>query len=527
MAIEENEPRDRETWSNVARLWYNKSVDKNSTVGRLYHHLGVLARPYPLEQLSLYMRALTSITPFEGARASIMILFNPILQDKDTAHPRPLSFETVLILAHGILFISQPSDSPAPLDKALEELENGVLLEKYISRDPSTKARSGLEKTGVYAAVSNIAALFGTPKQGNSKSRFRLAYENAQSVKEKPTESNLDDSGNLPLSTGPPDSKVDDIDLSEFEASTKFISKSSRLAFTILAMFLKRTQNQSVYPLFHVYLTFIWSLVTVQQAWSPVVNETVWKIIEKDIPWVAICSFLNTLLVEPEALTAKVWAEDFPKDEENGRPLQEDFMMRGQFYTLWYFPLKWFTDVVIDHDERILDPPSMVRARRVRLLWLGNRIAEVSFTTTVVNSTHALQADLWIRYNKETKSFEITDHVKEILNAEATLQPEPNDRDSTIWDVATDPAITQYTPSECSTMPRCLTPSLTVGTTSNAPSESHDDGVAPRTGGSTTGQNKARTAEFIRNNAVCLPLDRLQSQRMTGNVYTTGREGWV
>ena len=35
MAIEDDEPKDREVWSNVARFWYNKAADKSPNIKRL------------------------------------------------------------------------------------------------------------------------------------------------------------------------------------------------------------------------------------------------------------------------------------------------------------------------------------------------------------------------------------------------------------------------------------------------------------------------------------------------------------
>ncbi|KAK3169312.1 hypothetical protein OEA41_008695 [Lepraria neglecta] len=377
MAIEDDEAELRETWSNVARFWYSIAADKHPTVGRLYHHLAILARPYSLEQLSLYTRSLTCIAHFESARVSIMTLFNPSLRGKP-----PSSFEPALIELHAILFTSQSSNSFARFDDALEKLENGGLLKKYISRAPSR-----LKEKLVHAAVSNIAALFeyGTPQENSS---LCLAYQQAQTVKEEPTEGSVDDSEILPSSTGSPKSEVDDTGSSEPGASVAFISYASRLASAILAISLERAQNENVHPSLNVYLTFIWSLIIVQQAWSPVEEEKVWKIIENDIPWLAICSFLNTLLAKlkamaedspklVEAMTVRVWAENFP---ETGRPLQEDFIMRGQRYTGNYFPDTWFQDAVNDDDE------PMVQARWQRLLWLGIRIAS---------------AKRWIRYDME------------------------------------------------------------------------------------------------------------------------------
>ncbi|KAL2049573.1 hypothetical protein ABVK25_010152 [Lepraria finkii] len=173
-------------------------------------------------------------------------------------------------------------------------------------------------------------------------------------------------------------------------------------------------------------------------------NETVWKIIEKDIPWGAVCSFLNTLLADPEAMTARVWAEDFPKQH---KPLLEDFVMRGQLYTWRYFPPIWFTDAIIDDDERMLDSPLTVRARKERLLWLGNRIAS---------------ADRWIYYDVETKSFRVC--LNESFNTDVKSQPQ------------SDVEFAQHTES-MSDDASCLTPE----TASNASSEWHD-GIARSTG---------------------------------------------
>lgn len=96
MAIEDEDLGDREVWSNVARFWYSKAADKSPNIGRLYHHLAILARPYTLQQLSYYTRSLTCVTPFESAKASMMTLFTPILNGKESAYHRSSSFESVL-----------------------------------------------------------------------------------------------------------------------------------------------------------------------------------------------------------------------------------------------------------------------------------------------------------------------------------------------------------------------------------------------------------------------------------------------
>src|SRR5277367_6623063 len=88
MAIEEADLRDREVWSCVARMWYNKAADKSPNVGRIQHHLAVLARPNVVQQLFYYSKALVCVTPFQNARESIMLLFNPFLEGSEIASQR-------------------------------------------------------------------------------------------------------------------------------------------------------------------------------------------------------------------------------------------------------------------------------------------------------------------------------------------------------------------------------------------------------------------------------------------------------
>lgn len=75
MAIEDDDIRDREVWTGVSRFWYSKAADKSPTVGRLSHHLAILARPNALQQLFYYTRSLTCVHPFQSARESILTLF--------------------------------------------------------------------------------------------------------------------------------------------------------------------------------------------------------------------------------------------------------------------------------------------------------------------------------------------------------------------------------------------------------------------------------------------------------------------
>ncbi len=105
MAIEEADLRDREVWSGVTRMWYNKAADKSPNVGRIQHHLAVLGQPNIVQQLFYYSKALVSVVPFPNTRDSVMLLFNPFLEESEIATQRYSLVESTLFKAHGILFI--------------------------------------------------------------------------------------------------------------------------------------------------------------------------------------------------------------------------------------------------------------------------------------------------------------------------------------------------------------------------------------------------------------------------------------
>ncbi len=388
MAIEDDEPRDREVWSNVAKFWYHKASDKGPSVGRLYHHLATLARPYTLEQLSLYMRSLTCMNPFESAKDSIMTLFNPVLLNKDATPRRPASFEIVFIRAHAIFFTSKPMDSSKLFKTTVNELEKDDLFHEFIIR-----VGARFKEIGAYAAISNIAALFDYryAKDEPSRSRLRLAFEDTQMIKEEGERSVAAKSSepvSLPPSTGPPNPGSNNPLTSGTNDSVISISQPSRLASVTLEICLRRPTDSNVYPLVHVYLGFLWSLIIVLQTCKYFEQDTVLKTIERDIPWTSVCVFLNTLAVDPQVMTSRVSRDEFPRPtKEKGRPLPEDFIMRGQLYTQLYFVANWFTACKADDDERSHDLPSIAQPRKERILWLGLRIASVCLTTMVLKAS--------------------------------------------------------------------------------------------------------------------------------------------
>lgn len=82
MAIEDDDLRDREIWTGVARHWYSTASHKSHETGRLYQHLGILARPSSVSQL-FYYKSLCVDSPVISARESVLALFDPVINNDD------------------------------------------------------------------------------------------------------------------------------------------------------------------------------------------------------------------------------------------------------------------------------------------------------------------------------------------------------------------------------------------------------------------------------------------------------------
>lgn len=113
MAIEDGNLRDREAWSGVARFWYSKAAEQSPDVGRIYHHLTILARPNALQQLSFYVRSLNSANIFEHAHCSTMTVSDSIDKESSTHNPSS-STQVPLIKDHGFLLSDKLRISDEP-----------------------------------------------------------------------------------------------------------------------------------------------------------------------------------------------------------------------------------------------------------------------------------------------------------------------------------------------------------------------------------------------------------------------------
>lgn len=83
-------------------IWCCKAVDKTPHVGRLYHHLAILAHSSLAEQLFYYCKSLGVSQPYLSSRKSILIAFDPIRAGVFGNRGHPV--ETTFVYLHSTTF---------------------------------------------------------------------------------------------------------------------------------------------------------------------------------------------------------------------------------------------------------------------------------------------------------------------------------------------------------------------------------------------------------------------------------------
>ncbi|KAF2806404.1 uncharacterized protein BDZ99DRAFT_394489, partial [Mytilinidion resinicola] len=319
MAIEDEDIHHK-IWNRVAALWYCQAADLNPCSGRLYHHLAILARKYPLQQIHYFSRSLTSVTRFAAARKSTMTMFTGSVSECSTA------VYATFITAHKILFEKGVAATSRECSRTfIKELDDQI-----------GRAAAQWKDQGVFVAFTNIASVFDY----GSDSPLRLICK----------------SHSILRAVG-----SDDISSQLFELSQDDYFLSARyLAFSTLSVALQRVGDTNVLPHIHIMLVFFAALSTIPSA----------SVIATEAPWEKLVSFLNTL---SHSIRAK---GDLFSDEPS--PLPEDYYLRGQIWSQWYFPEGWFREC--DKEERsfALELSSTTEERKKRVLRLSHRIASMT-----------------------------------------------------------------------------------------------------------------------------------------------------
>ena len=371
MAVEDDDRRDRETWSGVSRYWYKKAAGKNPNVGRLAHHLAILSPAFTFDQLSLYLRAQISIIPFESAKISILTVLNPVIEGKQDANPQSSYVEIVFITIVAIMFKRERLNDFA---RVLQEWK--IELIRYIHHSGSE-----FKTQGVLITVCVAAALyeFGWSKPGNIHlSMLRRAQENRRTrtlpqnveerndstvvVAESPSPSN---------STGSPTAfKLEPPSEEELKISSQNIALASSVAFVTFSIVLQFSDDVNVYPTIHEYFVMIWEFVH---------YEEIMNLIGADIPWIRMACFLNNIVAQHQT-NFKNHSNEFPHSPNVDRPLPEDYVRQGLPYGWNYITQAYLEEANIDSDEQGIEAPSMAAPRKQRLVYLGREIAAVRCT---------------------------------------------------------------------------------------------------------------------------------------------------
>jgi len=144
------------------------------------------------------------------------------------------------------------------------------------------------------------------------------------------------------------------------------LNVSKRLAFTVLSLALDRLNDSNTLPHTHAWMVFVEYLTG---------SVPAMRLIENEFPWKSLVDMLNDMRLHYDGRAEKIEDKAFPVPERGvGRPLPEDYNLRGFDWAKRYFPDRWFEDAQIDNEERTQELPSMTNIRRERILWLALRI---------------------------------------------------------------------------------------------------------------------------------------------------------
>ena len=358
MAIEDDNIRDKEVWTQVARQWYLKSANRSPTTGRLYHHLAILARPEALPQLLYYGKSLAVPIPFSAARESIMTLFAPVLYQKSSRR----RFISAFVRSHAIIFTSQSLETfDETMDDFISRLDSHIarITKKYLEQ-------------GYFLAISNCMALLGYGSEGNPLN-ILLKSQGSQ----------IQDRDLLMGRTRP----------DENSKATATFQNALSLFNKTLQVHIQRIGDINVLSFLHVILVFIRYMSHVPGAMEIL-----------HLNWASLVVMLNSIfaLHNPSSYTA-IEDPHLPQPDPTGRrdsspeppqpdiagnhtdaspsadafrPFPEEWAMQGLGWTADYFPPAWFHNPNVESEKHYMEAESMrTEHRPQRVLWLAVQIA--------------------------------------------------------------------------------------------------------------------------------------------------------
>jgi Est1-like DNA/RNA binding protein len=352
MAVEDEDPKDREIWANVARYWYCKAADKMPNVGRLYHHLAILARGNPLQQLYLYSRSLTSALPFHSARESIQSLLAPAINDENMYVPE---VDAKFVKCHASLFYRKFD----VFDQTMGKFTS--LLDPQIN-----KLTAKWREYGVYIAASNIGTLFDFGHRNELLQLFEIGNFLSNSTTSLGSEP--DQQAHL--------QKLQEPIVMDEQAKQSF-ELALKLFFKTLIVVLQRPYDKNCQPFLHVTFAFLQTLLSFRRFWDqlPEPSKYIIRLFLERTPWQLITNCCNTS-IKLEEFGSRFESLEFLQPEKSGESscLPEDYLLWGMVFTQTYYPSNHFAHAMTD-EERSIELPSTMHMRGERNLHVAFKIA--------------------------------------------------------------------------------------------------------------------------------------------------------
>ncbi|KAK5309721.1 hypothetical protein LTR70_010060 [Exophiala xenobiotica] len=395
MAIEEADLRDREIWSNTARTWYDEAADLSPNTGRIQHHLAVLARPNVVQQLFLYSKALVAAIPFKNAGESILLLFNPLLDQTSASTSRHQPAEFAFVCSGAILFKRR-----SVVEFQMYRQQFASSLEGHLARSGSRFQVQGPEYAGALFAMMMD---FGNA----DNTLWAMIFDHQHQMKRQYCDQTGVEFDKLLKDFVVQDPAIIDrvkasywagavegrhvsspalLSEANFTFSDEISSYVGPMLFHTISDVASHIGNKNVVPFMHMVLAYLLALT-----WVP--GASVY--IENCIPWEQVAQFLNTVGRSGVSYD-NVEGKDFPKSFGGSkRQLPEDFSMRGLALMIYYYKGDFFNNEdLVDEDERMLEQPSHQAPRVERCLWAGIQLARTT--------------DRWLHYDEQTKQFSTT-----------------------------------------------------------------------------------------------------------------------
>lgn len=136
----------------------------------------------------------------------------------------------------------------------------------------------------------------------------------------------------------------------------------------VVNKFLTRCDKDEALPFIHTLLVYV----------SYIVRHRSW--LDISFPWALLVDRLNGFIISIDGCKFNRYDVNhhFPTgtNMKLGRPLPEDFILRGLPYADYYFPKDWFTNTDVEENERYVEHCWMSVMRKRRILFLAHGIAQ-------------------------------------------------------------------------------------------------------------------------------------------------------